>query len=322
MWRTTIGTRLFVLSILVMSFVSHAQQPPKVYRIGYLTLGHGIDRAFREALAHLGYVEGHNLVLEGRFAQGNRDRLPALAAELVQLGVEVIVTATTPAALTAKDATTMIPIVMAGVVMPVEHGLATSFARSGGNVTGLTNHPGPGFTGKRLALLKDAVPAISRVGVFWDSTFQSTSFSDAEAAAQALGITAVSLDVQRPEHFDAAFATVLQERVDALVVSAAQQHISHANRIIDFATTHRLPTMFYEPGSVEAGGLMAYSVDWSSIRQRAAVYVDKILRGAKPADLPVEQPTKFELVINLKAAQALGLTIPPTLLFQADKVIK
>jgi putative ABC transport system substrate-binding protein len=216
--------------------------------VGYLTLERGIDKRFRETLAQLGYVEGQNLVLEGRFAQGNRDHLPALATELVQLGVEVIVTVTTPAALAAKDATTTIPIVMAGVTTPVEHGFVTSLARPGGNLTGLSNTPGPGFRGKQLELLKDAVPTISRVGVFWDSTFQSTLFSDAKAAAQAWGMTLLSVDVQRPEHFDAAFATLLQERVDALVVSAAQQYYSHTKRIIDFATTHRLPTMFIITG--------------------------------------------------------------------------
>jgi putative ABC transport system substrate-binding protein len=324
MWRTTIGILItLILGILGMPHAPHAQPPGKVYRVGYLTLMDGIDQAFREEMHQLGYIEGQNLVLESRFVQGQYERLPALAAELVQLGVEVMVTVTTPAALVAKDATTTIPFVMAGVSNPVEHGLVASLARPGGNLTGVTTGPGPGFSGKLLELLKEAVPAISRVGVFWDSTFQT--LRGYEAAAQVLGLTVLAVDVREmvvPEHFAAAFATILQGRAEALVVTAAAPNARHYQHLVDVATAHRLPTMFQDPHAVEAGGLMSYYLNWADQRRRAAVYVDKILKGAKPADLPVQQPMRLELVINLKTAKAFGLTIPPTLLFQAEKVIQ
>jgi putative ABC transport system substrate-binding protein len=324
MWRTTIVTLItLALGISGMPHVPHAQPPGKVYRVGYLNVGDGIDKAFREALPQLGYIEGQNLVLEGRFARGQSERLPALAAELVQLGVDVIVTISTPAALAAKDATTTIPIVMAGVRQPVESGLVASLAQPGGNLTGFDNTPGPGYSGKQLELLKEAVPAISRVGVFWDSTFQN--LTGLEPYAQALGMTLLSVDVRAmvvPEHFEAAFATVLQERAEALFVTAASPNSRHLRHIVDFATAHQLPTMFQERRAVEIGGLMSYALNWDDLRRRAAVYVAKILRGTKPTDLPVERVMRLELVINLKTAKAFGLTIPPTLLFQADEVLR
>ena len=323
MWRTTIGILMtLAFGIFGMPHVPHAQSPGKVYRVGFLTVLDGFDTAFREAMHQLGYIEGQNLVLEGRFARGQAERLPALAAELVQLGVDVLVTISTPAALAAKDATTTIPIVMASVSQPVERGLVASLAQPGGNLTGQSNEPGQGIGGKQLEILKEAVPTLSRVGVFWNSTFQTPTLRGIEAAAQALGITVLPVDIQQPEHVDAAFATMRQERAEALVVTAAAQNVRHYQQIVDFATTHRLPTMFQARGAVEAGGLMSYYLDWADLRRRAAVYVDKILRGAKPADLPIEQPTTFELVINLKTAKAFGLTLPPTLLFRADKVIQ
>ena len=324
MWRAIIGMLItLTLGIFGIPHVPHAQPPGKVYRVGYLNLGDGIDKAFREALPQLGYIEGQNLVLEGRFAQGQYERLPALAAELVQLGVDVIVTITTPAALAAKNATTTIPIVMAGVRQPVESGLVASLAQPGGNVTGLDNTPGPGSGGKQLELLKEAVPTIARVAVFWDSTFQD--FKGYEPYAQALGMTLLSVDVREivvPEDFEAAFATVLQERAEALYVTAASPNSRHLQHIVDFATAHRLPTMFQDRRAVEIGGLMSYYLNWDDLRRRAAVYVAKILQGTKPTDLPVERSTRIELVINLKTAQAFGLTIPPTLLFWADEVIR
>jgi putative ABC transport system substrate-binding protein len=233
-----------------------------------------------------------------------------------------MVTTSTPAALAAKDATTTIPIVMATVSQPVERGLVASLAQPGGNLTGQSNEPGTGFGGKQLELLKEAVPTLSRVGVFWNATFQTPTLRGVEAAAQALGMTVFAADIQQPEHVAAAFATMLQERAEALVVTAAPQIVRHYQQIVDFATTHRLPTMFQHRDAVEAGGLMSYYLNWADQRRRTAVYVDKILRGAKPADLPVEQPTAFELVINLKTAKAFGLTLPPTLLFRADEVIR
>jgi putative tryptophan/tyrosine transport system substrate-binding protein len=323
MWRTILGLLLpLVLGIAGMPPVPHAQPPGKVYRVGFLTVHDGFDPAFREAMRQLGYIEGQNLALEGRFAHGQAERLPTLAAELVQLGVDVLVTISTPAALAAKDATTRIPIVMASVSQPVERGLVVNLAQPGGNLTGQSNEPGTELGGKQLEILKEAVPTLSRVGVFWNATFQTPTLRAIEAAAQALGITVLPVDIQEPAHVEAAFATMLQERAEALVVTAAAQNVRHYQQIADFATTHRLPTMFQARGAVEAGGLMSYYLDWAAQRRRAAVYVDKILKGAKPADLPVEQPTKFEFVINLKTAKALGLTIPPTLLFQADEVIR
>jgi putative ABC transport system substrate-binding protein len=274
-------------------------------------------------MSQLGYIEGQNLVLESRFAQGQYERLPALAAELVQVGVEVMVTVTTPAAHAAKDATTTIPIVMASVSNPVERGLIASLARPGGNLTGVANSPGQGLSGKLLELLKDAVPAISRIGVFWDSTFQR--LEGIKALAQVLGMTVLPVDLRDmvvSEHFTAAFATMLQERAEALYVTSAAPNARHYQHIVDFATAHRLPTMFQDSRAVEAGGLMSYYQDWADQRRRAAAYVDKILKGVKPADLPVEQSMKFELVLNLKTAEALGITFPPHLLVLADQVIK
>jgi putative ABC transport system substrate-binding protein len=313
---------MLALVILTVPLAAHAQPSTKVHRIGWLSGGSppaGV-RALQQGLRDLGYVEGQNLVIEQRHAEGNDERLPALAVELVRLKVDVLVTAFTPAALAAKDATTTIPIVMAGVSNPVERGLVASLAQPGGNLTGLSNTPGPGFGGKQLELLKEAVPALSRVGVFWDSTFQA--LGELEAAAQALGMTVLSADIQKPEHVEAAFATMLQERAEALFVTAAAPNVRHLQQIVDFATAHRLPTMLSNRSAVEAGGLMSYFLNWTALRRRSAVYVDKILKGAKPADIPVERPTTFELVINLKTAKAFGLTIPPTLLFQADEVIQ
>ena len=320
-YRTVGIIVLCALGMLAAPLAAPAQKAGKVYRVGYLAIRPSIDEAFREALHQLGYVEGQNLVLEGRFAQGQYERLPALAAELVRLGVDVTVTISTPAALAAKHATTTIPIVMAGVSDPVERGLIASLARPGGNLTGITNNPGPGFTAKQLELLKEAAPTISRVGVFWDSTFLKEGFSEAQSAAQALGMTALSADVKDGQ-FDTLFAAMLQERAEAFLVFPIAQNWMHTQRIVEFATAHQVPTLFGERLYVEAGGLMSYWANWEDLRRRAAAQVDKILKGTNPADLPVEQPMKFDLIINLKTAQALGITIPPTLLFLADEVIR
>jgi putative ABC transport system substrate-binding protein len=211
---------------------------------------------------------------------------------------------------------------MASVSNPVERGLVASLARPGGTVTGVTHNPGPGFVSKQLEMLKDAAPQITRVGVFWDSTLV-TEMGEIHTTAQALGMTVLSADVpdQEPGKFDPAFATLTQERADALYVFPIYREV-HGKRIVEFANAHRLPTMFGDRRFVEAGGLMSYFTDWLNLRRRAAAYVDKILKGAKPGELPVERPMQFELVINLKTAQALGLTIPPSILFQADKVIR
>jgi putative tryptophan/tyrosine transport system substrate-binding protein len=310
------------LAILVVPLASAAQLPGKIHRVGYLTFGHRINEPFREALRRLGYREGENLVFEGRFARDQVDRLPALAAELVQLPLDVLVTISTPAALAATRATTTIPIVMAGVSQPVEHGLVASLARPGGNATGVTHNPGPGFGGKQLQLLKDAAGQISRVALLGDGTVALPRFQEVQSAAQALGLTVLFLNVQEPAHVDHALATIIQERVHALFVLPTTQTRVHTKRLVDFAIANGLPTMFGDRRAVEIGGLLSYWTDWDDVRRRAATYVDKILKGSHPNDLPVEQPIKFELVINLKTAQALGLTIPPTLLFQATEVIR
>jgi len=308
--------------ILVVPLLSAAQPPVKVPRIGVLSrtfpfLGF---EAFQQGLRELGWAEGQHIVLEVR--TGERAQFPDLAAELVRLPVDVMVTFSTPAALAATSATKTIPIVMASVSNPVERGLVASLAHPGGNVTGVTHNPGPGFVGKQLEMLKEAAPQISRVGVFWDSTLV-TEMGEIHTAAQALGMTVLSADVpdQEPGKFAPAFATLTQERADALYVFSIYRE-AHVKRLVDFANTNRLPTMFGDRRFVEAGGLMSYWTDRPNLGRRAAAYVDKILKGAKPGDLPVERPLRFELVINLKTAQALGLTIPPSVLFQADEVIR
>jgi putative ABC transport system substrate-binding protein len=309
------------------SLYVQAQPTGKVHRVGVLVLGNApVDdpdiAALRERLGQLGYVDGQNLRIEVRSAQRQADRLPALAAELVRLDVDVIVTITTPAAQAAKAATTTIPIVMAGSAAPVELGLVASLARPGGNVTGVTNNPGQGFVVKQLQLLKEAAPRILRVAILMTTfTIEKYSFDAMQAAGPALGVTPVSVIVDSPTQPDVA-ALLTRARADALYVFPNSINRGHSTTIANFAAENRLPTMYGERESVEAGGLMSYWVNWLDLRRHAAVYVDKILKGAKPADLPVEDPTKFQLVINLKTAKALGLTIPQSLLLRADEVIQ
>lgn len=329
MWCSAIGCIVtLILSLLAAPLAADAQPPAKVPRIGVLSLpppGPLLDE-FRHELRELGWVEGQNIVIEERGAGGKHERLPALAADLVQLQVDVILTITTPAALAAKNVTTTIPIVMAGVANPVELGLVASLARPGGNVTGITHFPGPAFHGKGLELLKEAVPELSRVAVLFDASGGMASLRlDLEAqqvVARVLEITLFPLDVRTLDELTGAFVTITRERAGGLFVFPMGILREHEKRIVDFAVTHGLPTMFEDAVSVQAGGLMSYYTNWSEVRRRAASYVDRILKGAKPADLPVERPMRFELVINLKTAKALGLTIPPSLLFQADKVIQ
>jgi len=304
---------------------AEAQQTGKVYRVGVLALGTAAANApdvaaFRERLGQLGYVEGQNLHLETRFAD-ERDRLPGLAADLVRLNMTVIVTMTTPAAQAAKAATATIPIVMAGSADPVFLGLVASLAHPGGNVTGVTNNPGPSFMEKHLQLLKEAAPSVSRVAILMMShPVEELYFNAMQAAGPALGLTPVSVIVDSPTQFDV--ATLTRARPDALYVFPNTINGTHEKAILSFAATNRLPTMFVDRPPVEAGGLMSYYVNWLDLRRRAAVFVDRILKGANPADLPVEEPTTFALVINLKTAKALGLTIPQALLLRADEVIQ
>ena len=295
-----------------------------VYRVGLLSLGRGSGRdfeAFRDRLNSLGYAEGRNLVIERRSADLKADRLPALAAELVRLNVDVIVTITTPAALAAKAATSTIPIVMSGSADPVQLGLVASLARPGANVTGVTNSPGGLFTTKQLQLLKEAAPGISRVAVLMTSfSVETIGFAAMQAASAALGITVVAFKVESPTEID--LDALGKVRADALYVFPNSINISHAKAILAWAAEKRLPAVYGDRDFVEAGGLMSYWTDWIALRRRTADFVDKILKGAKPADLPVEEPTKFELVINLKTARALGLAIPQSLLLRADEVIE
>jgi putative ABC transport system substrate-binding protein len=314
----------FAFSLLASSLPADAQQVGKVHRIGYLTAGGGVEQSFRDAMRQLGYVEGRNLVIEGRFAERKLERLPDLAAELVRLKVDVIVTITTPAAQAAKNATTTIPIVMAGSANPVELELVASLARPGGNVTGVTNNPGSGFTGKWLQLLKEAAPTIRRVVTIHDLSIapEAQTWPEMQDAARTLSLTVLSKDVRTADDFDSAFAAIARERADALIVTPNFLNGTHTKRIVDFATKNRLPTMFGLGDAVKAGGFMSYWTNWADLRRRAAIYVDRILKGAKPAELPVEEPTKFELVINLKTAKALGLKIPKSVLIRADEVIQ
>ena len=327
-------TRRALLGALALSpfasapMAARAQPATKVYRIGYLspesaTRG-GVSSAFRDALREMGYVESRNLIIESRFADTHFDQLPALANDLVRSGVDIIVTIGTPTVQAAKDATTTIPIVMAGSADPVEHKLVASLAHPGGNVTGVTHSPGPQISGKGLHLLKEAVPTVFYVAILWDSgaIHEELSLDAQRAVAQTIGIKTLPLDVQTLDELTAAFASAIREHANGLFVFPNFINNKHLKLILDFAATHRLPTMFQDARSVAAGGLMSYYTNWDALRQRAAVYVDKILKGAKPADLPVEQPTKFQLTINLRTARSLGLTIPASLLARADNVIE
>jgi putative ABC transport system substrate-binding protein len=315
------------LAVLVVPLAAVAQQPMHVHRIGYLL---GTTRepepyveAFLEGMRALGYVEGQNLVMEYRAAAGQYERLPALAAELVRLPVDVLLAVTTPAALAAKQATTTIPIVMMGVGDPVGSGLVASLARPGDNVTGLASLDSE-LVGKQLELLKTVLPSVSRVALLSNpaNPAHALTMQQAEVAAQALGLQLHRVEAGGPEAFDSAFAAMTRAHAGALLVVGSAVLVEHRRRLAELAATSRLPTMHNARPFVEAGGLMAYAPSRLDIRRRAAVYVDKLLKGAKPADLPVEQPMKFELVINLKTAQALGITVPPALLMLADEVIQ
>jgi len=279
--------------------------------------------AFRQGLHDLGWVEGQNIAVDVRFADGKADQLPTLAAELVRLRVDVIVTSTTPATLAAKQATTTIPIVIGFVADPVGSRIVASLARPGGNITGWT-HLGVELRAKHLELLKEAVPVATRFGVLWNPANQvhKPALKAIEAAAQQLKVELYPVGVQDPKEFESTFSALIGKRVEALVVFPDGMFLAQTPLIIALAARSRLPAMYGVREYTEAGGLMAYGANLSDMHRLGATYVDKILRGAKPADLPVEQPTKFELVINLKTAKALGLTIPQSLLQRADEVIQ
>jgi putative ABC transport system substrate-binding protein len=322
---------LVILSLGLLSAVpaGGAQQPATVPRIGYLGISspslepHYVE-AFRQKLRDLGHTEGKSIVIEYRWAEGHYDRLPGLAAELVRLKVDVIVTTSTPGTLAATGATKSIPIVMASSGDPVESGFVTSLARPGGNVTGFSIQA-PELEGKRLELLKEVVPRLSRVAVLWNpaNPFVPLVFEQTRLAASKLRLTLEpAVEVRRVEDLEGAFAKIARARPQALAVVVDRVLLANRTRIVGFAASRRLPAMYGFREYVDAGGLMSYAPSNIELFRGAATYVDKILKGAKPADLPVQQPTRFELVINMKTARALGLTFPQTVLIRADQVIQ
>jgi putative ABC transport system substrate-binding protein len=326
----TIAVFMLTTVILATVSVTEAQQPGKIPRIGYVsasgdsyTPGRQVE-AFRQGLRDLGYNEGKNIVVEYRYAEGKPDRLLSLARELVQLKLDVLVLVSLQSIRAAKQATKTIPIVMVTIDDPVATGLVDSLARPGGNITGVTRLSRE-LSGKRLELLKEAVPRMSRVGVLRDADNPGAAIGlkEYEGAARALKIPLLSLEVRSPNpDFEGAFQAAAKGRVNALITITNSLLSRYQKQIADLAIKNRLPSMYELSVYVEAGGLVSYAANDAESFRRAAIYVDKILKGAKPADLPVEQPTKFEFVINLKTAKQIGLTIPPNVLARADKVIK
>jgi putative ABC transport system substrate-binding protein len=282
-----------------------------------------LHEAFREGLRAHGWIDGQNVVIEYRWPEGRLDRLPDLAAELVRQNVDVIFAPSTVSTVAAKNATRTIPIVMAMVGDPVGRGIITSLARPGGNVTGLSIGVGLGFIGKQLELIKEVVPKVSRVAVLRNPDEPNRpAVSEAEGASRTLGLTLQVLQARSPNEFDRAFAAMVQHRAGALLVLSGPVYVLHRGQLADFAAKRRVPAIYNYREFVDAGGLLSYGPNISEFWRRSATFVDKILKGAKPADLPVEQPTKLELVINLKTAKALGLTIPPSVLGRADELIQ
>jgi putative ABC transport system substrate-binding protein len=322
---------LVVVVSFAASLAADAQPTGRVYRIGYLSIGaesmyNRPLEVFRQRLRDLGWDEGRNLLIEYRYADGQGDRLPALADELVRLKVDVIVASPTPSALAARNASRTIPIVGLNLTEPVAVGLVQSLARPGGNITGLTYGVDTEIFGKQLQLLKEAVPSVRRVAVLANPASGGPSYrlrmDSVKSAARSLGLPLQVLEVNEPSDFDAAFAAMVRERADALLVSGDAMFFVHRARLADLATRNRLPSMSTQVVWAHAGGLMSYAPSFPEEWGRAATYVDKILKGARPADLPIEQPTKFELVINLKTASALGIGLPQALVQRADEIIQ
>jgi ABC-type uncharacterized transport system substrate-binding protein len=318
--------RLLGGAVVAWPLASSAQS--KIARIGFMgnstaALEANLVDAFREGLREHGYEEGRNIAIEYRWADGEYERFPALVTELIAAKVDVIVTAGTPAALAMKKATTTVPLVMVAVGDPVGTGLVPSLARPGGNLTGLSSIA-PDLEGKRLQLLREVVPALSHVAMFVNSLnpFHVSSMRQARAAAQAMGIKLQLHDISKSEDLDGAFAAIREERPDALLILADRVFLHNRERLMDFTEEQRLPNVNAYKELVEVGGLMSYGPSYEDMHKRAAIYVDKILKGAKPADLPIEQPSKFTFIVNLKAAKALGLTVPSQLLGLADQLIE
>jgi len=320
---------LVAAGVLVAApLAARAQQAARVPRIGFLgnstaALEANLVGPFREGLRDLGYVEGRNVLIEYRWAEGRYERFPALIAELAALKVDVIVTAGTPASLAVKKTATSIPLVMVAVGDPIGIGLVADFGKPGGNVTGLSSIA-PELEGKRLELLREVIPNVSHIAVLWnpDNPFHVGSLKETRAAAQVMGIKLQLLGVRVSEEFPATFAAILRERPGALLVLADRLFLHNRALIVDFEAKHRLPGVYAYRELVEAGGLMSFGPSYAGMHRRAAYFVDRILKGAKPADLPVERPATFELVINLKVAKALGLTIPQSVVLRVTEVIK
>jgi putative tryptophan/tyrosine transport system substrate-binding protein len=329
--RRSAGRALLIgpLAFGMASRAAVAQQTGKVSRIGYMSVPTRASveqavQAFERKLRELGWIDGQNLIIDYRWADGNVERLPELAADLVRQKVELIVAPAGTAALAAKKVTTSIPIVMMFPADPVDLGLVASLARPGGNVTGTTMAPGQAIFGKQLQILKEAVPRASRIALLsnpGEAGFD-VQLKEVDTAARSLGIRMQHVEVRGPDDFASAFAAMARERAEALLGSNSSMLLAHGTRIAELAAKGRLPTMFHFRQMVEVGGLMAYGVNMVDFIGRAAVYVDKILKGAKPAELAVEQPTKFELVINLKTAKAIGVTISPSVLARVDELIQ
>jgi putative ABC transport system substrate-binding protein len=327
-----ISRRVFISmmagGLLAAPLVAEAQPAGKVWRIGYLANGArtpdgGPPAALRQALVELGYVEGKTVTYAGRWAEAKRGRLPGLVAELVDLKVDLIVTLGGPAAEAAKEATSTIPIVIASTGDAVGIGLIASLARPGGNITGITDQATE-LSAKRLEFLKEAVPKASRIAVLWnaDDRAMTLRYREIERAARILRVAVQPLGVREPDDFDMAFSAMTRDRPDALFLVTDALTTLNRKRILDFAAVHRIPAMYEFAFLVRDGGLMSYGADFDDIWRRAAVYVDRILKGAKPGELPVEQPTRYYLLVNVKTAKALGLTIPASLLLRADELIQ
>jgi putative ABC transport system substrate-binding protein len=328
MKKAAVPSILVVVILLAVGVTAEAQQPGKIPRIGFLgnstaALEENLVEPFRQGLRDLGYVEGKNILVEYRWAEGKYERFPTLIAELVAQKVDIIVTAGTPASLAVKKAAPSIPLVMAAAGDPIGTGLIESLAQPGGNITGLSGMV-MDLEAKRLDLLREVIPKLSHVAVFWNpaSPLQVNSEKEVQAAARAFKMKVLSLGVQAPEQFDNAFATIRRERPHALLVLPDRLFLHNRARIMEFATKQRLPGVYAYVELVEAGGLMSYGPSYADMHRRAATFVDKILKGRKPSDLPVEQPTKFDFIINLKAANQIGVKIPPNVLARADRVIR
>jgi ABC-type uncharacterized transport system substrate-binding protein len=329
MKKTALLSIVVVVMHLAVGVIAHAQQSEKVFRIGFLDSGTAsgsavLLEAFRQELSKLGWVEGKNITIEYRFAEQKQERLPELAADLVRLKVDLMVVAGNTAALAAKKASTIIPIVMANAGDPVGGGLVASLARPGGNVTG-NSGLGPQLNTKRLEILKDVIPKLARVGLLRPpiGIAQDIQLKELGPAALALQLKLEEIETQLdPKGLESAFQTAKQKQVNAIMTTAARSFFAERKRIVELAGKYRLPAIYFQKEFVDEGGLMSYGADFADLYRRAAVYVDKILKGAKPADLPVQQATKFEFVINLKAAKQIGLTLSPEFLSRANQVIK